>query len=83
MYDSIFVESNGKPAVPFVYKYFSNDARSAASGKGTPNIRVTLENIVSESTDKEEIEGGVSAVIDEVVANLTKPLTAEEKSPKP
>ncbi len=82
MYDAIFIEGKGKPAVPFVYKYFSNDARSAASSKGMPNLRITPENIVSECTVTAEIEAGVGAVIDEMVANLTRPLSAEEKAPK-
>jgi hypothetical protein len=81
VYDAIFVEGKGKPTTTFVYKYFANDAGSAASGKGMPQIRIVPEPIVSESTDKEEIETGVSGVIEQVVSTLTKPLTAEEKSP--
>ncbi len=68
--------------MPFIYRFFSNDARSAASSKGMPFIRVTPENIVSECTDLDEIKAGVAAVIDEAIANLTKPLSSEEASPK-
>jgi hypothetical protein len=82
VYDAIYIENKGKPAVPFVYKYFINDALSAASSKGMPGIRVTLENIVSECSDKEEIENGVKEVIDEAIANLTRALTAEEQAPR-
>ncbi len=82
MYDAIFIEGKGKPAVPFVYKYFNNDARSAASSKGMPNLRITLENIVSESTVQEDIEAEIGAVLTEMVANLTQPLTAAENSPQ-
>jgi hypothetical protein len=81
VYDAIFIENHGKPAVPFMYRFFTNDAQSAASSKGMPGIRVTPENIVSECTDMEEIQAGVAAVIDEVITNLTRPLTAEESSP--
>ena len=83
MYDAIYIENLGRPAVPFVYQYFINDARSAASSKGMPGLRVTLENIVSESTDKEEIETGVKNALSEAIANLTRPLNAEEKAPRP
>lgn len=81
MYDAIFVESRGKPTATFVYKYFANDAASAASGKGMPQIRVVPEPIVSESTDNEEIETGVTGVMEQVIYALTRPLTAEEKYP--
>jgi hypothetical protein len=82
VYDAIFVESKNKPTSTFVFEYFVNDAGSAASSKGMPGIRVVLEPVVSECTDLEEIEAGVTSVIDKVVSVLTKPLTAEEKSPQ-
>jgi len=55
---------------------------SAASSKGMPVIRVVLEDIVSESTVAEDIDVKIKAVADDVFAALTRPLTAEEKSPK-
>jgi hypothetical protein len=82
VYDCIFIEERNKPAVPFTYQYFNNDARSAASSKGMPSVRVVLEPVVSESSDSEEINEGISGVIDEAIKALTAPLTAEEKSPK-
>jgi hypothetical protein len=81
VYDCIFIEERNKPAVPFTYQYFSNDARSAASSKGMPSLRVVLEPVVSESSDLEEIDSGITGVIHEAVKALTAPLTAEEKSP--
>jgi hypothetical protein len=83
VYDVIYIEGKGKPTATFVYKYFANDAASAASSKGMPQIRVVPEPIVSESTVVEEIEAGVSSVMDAVVTTLTRPLSAEEKSPRP
>lgn len=62
---------------------FATDARSAASGKGMPGIRVIPETVPCESNVQEQIEAGVSAVIDEIITALTRPLTAEERSPKP
>jgi hypothetical protein len=83
VYDAIYVEGKNKPTVTFMFKYFANDAGSAASGKGMPSVRVVPDPIVSECTIAEEIEAGVASVIDKVIAGLTQPLTADEKSPRP
>ena len=83
MYDAIYIEERNKPTVTFVFKHFANDAGSAASSKGMPQLRIAPEPIVSECTDLEEIEAGVNGVMDEIVAALTRPLTSEEKSPRP
>jgi hypothetical protein len=48
-----------------------------------PELRIVPETIYSESTVMEEVEAGVSAAMDDIVAALTRPLTEEEKSPKP
>ncbi len=82
MYDAIYVEGKGKPAATYVFEHFYNDAMSAASSKGMPVIRVVPETIVSESTVKADIEAAVKAVFDNIVAVLTKPLTADEKAPR-
>ena len=82
MYDAIYIEGKGKPVATYVFEHFFNDAMSAASSKGMPVIRVVPETIVSESTVVKEIEAAVKAVFDDVVAVLTKPLTANEKSPR-
>ena len=83
MYETIFVEERNKPTVTLAFEYFANDARSAASSKGMPGIRVVFESIVSECTDIEEIEAGITAVMDGIFTALTDPLTEEEKSPGP
>jgi hypothetical protein len=62
---------------------FATDAGSAASSKGMPRIRVLPETVPCESNVQEQIEAGVNAVMDDIITALTKPLTAEEKSPKP
>jgi hypothetical protein len=82
VYDAIYIESHGKPTSTFVYEHFANDAMSAASSKGMPVIRFVPEAIVSESTVVEDINAAVVSVFDNVVAALTRLLTAEEKSPK-
>ena len=82
MYDAIYVEGKGKPTATFVFEYFYNDAMSAASSKGMPVVRVVPEAIVSECTVMEDIEASIKAVFANVIDVLTKPLTADEKSPK-
>jgi len=82
VYDAIYVEGKGKPTSTFFFKYFHNDALSAASSKGMPVIRAVPENIVSECTVIKDIEASVKAVFSEIIDALTKPLTAEEKSPQ-
>jgi len=82
VYDAIYIEGKGKPAATYVFEHFYNDAMSAASSKGMPVVRVVPETIVSESTVMAEIEASIKAVFDNVVGVLTKPLTADEKSPR-
>lgn len=82
MYDAIYIESKGKPASTYIFKYFHNDALSAASSKGMPVIRVVKEDIVSECTVIQDVQASVKAVFSDVIDVLTKPLTAEEKFPK-
>jgi hypothetical protein len=82
VYDAIYIEGKGKPTATYVFEHFANDAMSAASSKGMPVIRIVPESIVSESTVLDTIEAAITAVFDQVMAVLTKPLTAEEKSPK-
>jgi hypothetical protein len=82
VYDAIYVEEMGKPTASFTFEHFYNDAMSAASSKGMPVIRVVPETIVSESTVVEDINAAIKAVADDMFAALTRPLTADEKSPK-
>jgi len=83
VYDAIFIEEHGIPAVTLAFEHFLNDAMSAASSRGMPVVRVVPEAIVSECTEKDVIAAAIKAVADDVFAALTKPLTAEEKSPRP
>jgi hypothetical protein len=83
VYDSIVIENKGKPTATFVFEHFLNDALSAASSKGMPVIRVVPETIVSESTVVADIETAIAAVADEMIGALTRPLTSEERAPRP
>jgi hypothetical protein len=83
LYDAVFTERLHKPAVALVNTGFALDARSAASGKGMPGVRVVAETVPCECTEPERIASGIHAVIDDIVAALTVPLTGEEQSPPP
>ncbi|MBO0684307.1 MAG: hypothetical protein J2P45_14215, partial [Candidatus Dormibacteraeota bacterium] len=83
MYDTVFTERLHKPAAVLVNEGFMFDARSAASGKGMPNVRVVAETVPCECTVPDRITAGVRGVVDELVFALTKPLTEEERSPRP
>jgi hypothetical protein len=69
--------------VVLVNRGFVKDAQAGASIKGMPGLRILGESVACESTVAADIEGGVDAAMPEIIAALTKPLTAEEKSPKP
>jgi len=61
---------------------FVNDAHSAASGKGMPGVRVLGTSIACESTVAEDIKSGIDDVFEEIIAELTRPLTEEENPPQ-
>ncbi len=62
---------------------FVNDAHSAASSKSMPGIRVLPLNVACESTVAADIEAGTAEAMPGIVEMLTRPLSAEERSPKP
>lgn len=82
MYNVIAIEDFGTPVAVLVNRGFLNDAYSAASGKGMPNIRPVAESVDCEATVLPEIESNINAVMDDIITALTKPLTQEEKAPK-
>ena len=83
MYNAIAIEELGKPVVLLAHPGFVPDARSAASSRGVPGIRILPLNVANESTDAADFEAGAIAVAPAIIEGLTKPLTADEKSPKP
>ena len=62
---------------------FVPDARSAASSKGVPGIRILSLPVANESTNPDDIEAGAIAVTPAIIEGLTRQLTADEKSPRP
>ena len=83
MYDAVFTERLHRPAAVLVNEGFGFDARSAASGKGMPGVRVVPETVPCECTVSTRIVSGVQGAMDDLVAALTSPLTDEERSPAP
>jgi hypothetical protein len=83
LYDAVFTERLHRPAAVLVNEGFGFDARSAASGKGMPGVRVVPETVPCECTVSTRIVSGVQGAMDDLVAALTSPLTDEERSPAP
>jgi hypothetical protein len=82
VYDAVSIEDRQKPVVVLANYGFANDAESASRGKGMPGVRVVPTKVPCESTVIEDIEAGIDEAWNDIVAAITKPLTAEEKSPK-
>jgi hypothetical protein len=82
VYDAVSIEDRQKPVVVLANYGFANDAESASRGKGMPGIRVVPTKVPCESTVTADIETGIDGAWNDIIAALTKPLTAEEKSPK-
>jgi hypothetical protein len=82
VYNGVAIEKLGTPVVVLVNTGFVNDAHSAASGKGLPGVRIVPEPVLCESNIAEDIESGIASVTDDIVAGLTRPLTAGEISPQ-
>ena len=72
-----------KPAVALVNEGFMNDAMSASSSKGWPGLRIVSESVPPECNLVEKIDTCISQAMEDIISALTRPLTQEEKSPKP
>ena len=81
MYDAILIEERNKPTVTLYMKNFKNVVGTAVSSKQMPVLRMLPTNVPCEATVMSEIEAGVDEVMEDIIRALTKPLTAEEKSP--
>jgi hypothetical protein len=84
MYDAILLEEElGKPTAVIVNKGFVSDAKTAASGKGMPSVRVIASPVLANCTVEEDIEAGINTIINDIIDGLTRPLTTEERFPQP
>jgi len=83
VYDVVSVEERNRPAVAVVNEGFASDARSAGSSRGMPGVRFVATSVPCESSIDKDIDAGITAAMDNIINALTKPLSAEEKSPKP
>ena len=79
----MMIEELGKPAVAICNKGFVNDAKTAASSKGMPATRIISSPVIPNCTIESEIDAGITSVMKDVIDGLTKPLTAEERTPTP
>ncbi len=86
-YDSAAVENLGKPTVMTMCRQFVADAGTGVSVRGVPGLRLVPTSVPTHTDPVRDEEGiireGVKKAIDDIVVALTKPLTEEEKSPKP
>jgi hypothetical protein len=83
VYDAISTEERNKPAILLANQDFATDAKSAASSRAMPTLRILAESVPCECTVPAKIEAGINAAMDGIIAGLNKPLTAEERAPKP
>jgi hypothetical protein len=77
------MENLGKPAVMMLNRFFVTDAKTGASVRNLPNLRLVPTSIPCEvgAENVEEIRAGVTEVLDELIKAVTQPLTPEEESP--
>ncbi|MCL4182681.1 MAG: hypothetical protein KJ011_04455 [Burkholderiaceae bacterium] len=60
---------------------FVTDGRSAASNMGMPGVRIVAETIQCECSVQEDADEGIRLAMNDIIAALTAPLTAEERAP--
>ncbi|HJX12612.1 MAG: hypothetical protein A2W25_15670 [candidate division Zixibacteria bacterium RBG_16_53_22] len=82
MYDAVYVEQLNKPAVALVNENFMYDARSAASSKGLPTVRVLASAVPCECINEQIVEPIIDSMMDDIIKGLTKPLSPQEESPE-
>jgi hypothetical protein len=82
VYDAVSIEDRQKPVVMLANYGFVNDAESASRSKGMPGVRVVSTKVPCESTLIADIEAGIDEAWNDIIIALTKPLTAQEKSPR-
>ena len=83
MCDSISIEKTQTPTAVLVNEGFYTDSQSASSTRGMPGIRSIPEGVPCECSVEEKIEANVHLVMDKIVDALTRPLSDQERSPKP
>jgi len=83
VYCSVSTEKRNKPSATLVNEGFVNDAMSAASSRGMPGLRIVPTPVPCEASVRDDIEAGIEAALDRIIAALTGPVTPEEMSPTP
>jgi len=80
------LEKLGKPGVFVVTDNFGHDARSAADDTGMPTIRIVTvpaQEYYKHRITREEVKPIAVGAVPFMIEALTRPLTAQEASPKP
>jgi len=71
------------PTATLINTGFRTDAQSASGLKGMPGLRSVAETVACECSVLREINDGINQVMNDVVAALTKPLSAREQDTRP
>lgn len=76
------MEEMGKPTVSLVNKGFLSDARSAASSKGWPSLRLVAETVPSECSVMDQIDAALEDAMEAIAGGLCTPLARDEAAPR-
>jgi alkanesulfonate monooxygenase SsuD/methylene tetrahydromethanopterin reductase-like flavin-dependent oxidoreductase (luciferase family) len=72
VHDSVWFETNERPAVVIASSAFVDAARSQAAALGLPEVRrVFVPHPIQDATD-DEMRAKADAIVDEVIAALTR-----------
>ncbi|MEM1542377.1 MAG: hypothetical protein QXF59_01790 [Candidatus Bathyarchaeia archaeon] len=89
-YNTAYIEKMGKPAVMLVKRGFEGVARSGATSRGVPLLRLVSTDIPDltryrslEGVIEKIIRPEIEKVLDDIIVALTKPLSMIEASPPP
>jgi len=83
---SIRLEKLGRPGVYIATDNFAHDAKSSAEDNGMPTLRmvtVPAKDYYRLKGSREELKPVAADAINAIIDALTRPLTPEEKNPKP
>ena len=82
-YNTVSMERLGKPAVMTLNRFFMTDARTGASVRNLPGLRLVPTSIPGEVGEEKVdlIRDCVAEALDDIIKAITEPLTPEEASP--
>ena len=82
-YNTVSMERLGKPAVMTLNRFFMTDAKTGASVRNLPGLRLVPTSIPGEVGEEKVdlIRDCVAEALDDIIKAITEPLTPEEESP--